>query len=112
MEVERVKALWGLGRAGETIALRKEEAKNRLVVTVGNTTRRMALVDTAGMSAPQVPSLNLPAQVVVRTDELRQAIRAAESIIDHIALQASPEGFEVVSERDTDNVSPMVPKEL
>src|SRR3989454_3647640 len=112
MEVERVKALWGLGRAGETIALRREEAKDRLVVTVGNTTRRMAVVDTAGMSDPKVPSLNLPAKVVVRTDELRQAIRASESISDHIALKASPEGFEVVSEGDTDNVSHMVPKDL
>jgi len=50
--------------------------------------------------------------VVVRTDELRQAIRASESISDHIALKASPEGFEVVSEGDTDNVSHMVPKDL
>src|SRR5439155_26141 len=99
-------------KAGETIALRHDEDKNRLVVTVGNTTRRMALVDTAGMSDPKVPSLNLPAKVVVRTDELRQAIRASESISDHIALKASPEGFEVVSEGDTDNVSHMVAKDL
>src|SRR5213594_722209 len=47
-----------------------------------------------------------------RPDGLRQAIRASESISDHIALKASPEGFEVVSEGDTDNVSHMVPKDL
>src|SRR2546428_11604398 len=64
------------------------------------------------MSDRKGPSLNLPAKVVVRTDELRQAIRASESISDHIALKASPEGFEVVSEGDTDNVSHMVPKDL
>src|SRR5438067_12340250 len=72
----------------------------------------MALVDTAGMSDPKVPSLNLPAKVVVRTEELRQAIRASESISDHIALKASPEGFEIVSEGDTDNVTHMVAKDL
>jgi len=107
-----MKEILRLAKAGETIAMRHDEDKNRLVVTVGNTTRRMALVDTAGMSDPKVPSLNLPAKVVVRTDELRQAIRASESISDHIALKASPEGFEVVSEGDTDNVSHMVPKDL
>jgi proliferating cell nuclear antigen len=33
-------------------------------------------------------------------------------VSDHIALKASPEGFEVVSEGDTDTVSHMVPKDL
>src|SRR2546430_4548046 len=99
-------------RGGEKFPSSKNEHKIRLVVTVGNTTRRMALVDTAGMSDPKVPSLNLPAKLVVRTDELRQAIRASESISDHIALKASAEGFEIVSEGDADNVSHMVPKDL
>ena len=112
VDMDKMKEILRLAKAGETIALRHDEDKNRLVVTVGNTTRRMALVDTAGMSDPKVPSLNLPAKVVVRTDELRQAIRASESISDHIALKASPEGFEIVSEGDTDNVSHMVPKDL
>src|SRR5207249_10213670 len=91
IDMDKMKEILRLAKAGETIALRHDEDKNRLVVTVGNTTRRMALVDTAGMSDPKVPSLNLPAKVVVRTDELRQAIRASESISDHIALKASPE---------------------
>jgi proliferating cell nuclear antigen len=72
----------------------------------------MSLVDTAGMSDPKVPSLNLPAKVTVRADELRQGIRASESVSDHIALIAGPDGFEIVSEGDTDTVSHKVPKEL
>src|SRR6266571_1710411 len=92
IDMDKMKEILRLAKAGETISLSHDEDKNRLVVTVGNTTRRMALVDTAGMSDPKVPSLNLPAKVVVRTDELRQAIRASES--------------------DTDNVSHMVPKDL
>jgi proliferating cell nuclear antigen len=112
VDMDKMKEILRLAKAGETISLSHDENKNRLVVTVGNTTRRMALVDTAGMSDPKVPSLNLPAKVVVRTDELRQAIRASESISDHIALKASPEGFEILAEGDTDNVSHMVPKDL
>src|SRR2546428_8651282 len=112
VDMDKMKEILRLAKAGETIALRHDEDKNRLVVTGGNTTRRMALVDTAGMSDPKVPSLNLPAEVVVRTDEVRPAIPPSGSISDHIALKASPEGFEVVSEGDTDNVSHMVPKDL
>ena len=112
VDLDKMKEILRLAKAGETISLSHDEDKNRLVVNVGNTTRRMALVDTAGMSDPKVPSLNLPAKLVVRTDELRQAIRASESISDHIALKASAEGFEIVAEGDTDTVSHMVPKDL
>jgi proliferating cell nuclear antigen len=112
LDMDKMKEILRLAKAGEVISVTHDEDKNRLVVTVGNTTRRMSLVDTAGMSDPKVPSLNLPAKLVVRTDELRQAIRASESVSDHIALKASPEGFEVVSEGDTDTVSHMVPKDL
>ena len=112
LDMDKMKEILRLAKAGEVISIAHDEDKNRLVVTVGNTTRRMSLVDTAGMSDPKVPSLNLPAKLVVRTDELRQAIRASESVSDHIALKASPEGFEVVSEGDTDTVSHMVPKDL
>ena len=112
LDMDKMKEILRLAKAGEVISVTHDEDKNRLVVSVGNTTRRMSLVDTAGMSDPKVPSLNLPAKLVVRTDELRQAIRASESVSDHIALKASPEGFEVVSEGDTDTVSHMVPKDL
>ena len=112
LDMDKMKEILRLAKAGDTISLAHDEDKNRLVVTVGNTTRRMSLVDTAGMSDPKVPSLNLPAKLTVRTDELRQGIRASESISDHIALRASTSGFEIVSEGDTDTVSHIVPKEL
>ncbi|HEY7588172.1 MAG TPA: proliferating cell nuclear antigen (pcna), partial [Thermoplasmata archaeon] len=112
IDMDKMKEILRLAKAGDVISLNHDEDKNRLVVAVGNTTRRMSLVDTAGMSDPKVPSLNLPAKLTVRTDELRQAIRASESVSDHIALKASNEGFEVVSEGDTDTVSHMVSKDM
>lgn len=112
VDMDKMKEILRLAKSGDVISMAHDEDKNRLVVSVGNTTRRMALVDTAGMSDPKVPSLNLPAKLTIRTDELRQGIRASESISDHIALKASNSGFEIVSEGDTDNVSHVVPKEL
>ena len=112
VDMDKMKEILRLAKSGDVISMAHDEDKNRLVVSVGNTTRRMALVDTAGMSDPKVPSLNLPAKLTIRTDELRQGIRASESISDHIALKASNSGFEIASEGDTDNVSHVVPKEL
>src|SRR3972149_9913473 len=94
-DLDKMKEILRLAKSGDVITLSHDEDKNRLVVAVGNTTRRMALVDTAGMSDPKVPSLNLPAKLTVRAEELRQGIRASEGHSDHIALKASNSGFEI-----------------
>ncbi len=112
LDMDKMKEVLKLSRAGELLHLVHEEDKSRLVVHVGNITRRMSLVDTAGMSDPKVPNLNLPAKFRVRTDELRQGIRASESVSDHIALIATPDGFEILSEGDTDSVSLKLPKDM
>jgi proliferating cell nuclear antigen len=112
IDLDKIKEVLRLSRAGDIIEMEQDEAKNRLVLNVGNITRRMNLVDTAGMSDPKVPNLNLPAKITVTSDELQKGIRAAESVSDHIALNASPEGFEMYSEGDTDSVSLKLPKDL
>jgi proliferating cell nuclear antigen len=105
IDLDKIKEVLRLSRSGDIISLEQDEDKNRLVINVGNVTRRMNLVDTSGMSDPKVPNLNLPAKVAVASEELQKGIKAAESISDHIALTAHPEGFEMVSEGDTDSVS-------
>jgi len=112
LDLDKMKEVLKLSRAGDVLAVTQDEEKNRLVVHVGNITRRMSLVDTAGMSDPKVPNLNLPAKIRVRTEELRQGIRASESVSDHIALIATPDGFEILSEGDTDSVSLKLPKDM
>jgi proliferating cell nuclear antigen len=112
LDLDKMKEVLKLARAGDVLSVTQEEDKNRLVVHVGNITRRMSLVDTAGMSDPKVPNLNLPAKIRVRTEELRQGIRASESVSDHIALIATPDGFEILSEGDTDSVNLKLPKDM
>jgi proliferating cell nuclear antigen len=112
LDMDKMKEVLKLSRAGDVLSLTQEEDKNRLVVHVGNITRRMSLVDTAGMSDPKVPNLNLPAKIRVRTEELRQGIRASESVSDHIALIATPDGFEILSEGDADSVNLKLPKDM
>ncbi|MEE9224109.1 MAG: proliferating cell nuclear antigen (pcna) [Thermoplasmata archaeon] len=112
IDINKMREVLKLARVGEIISMELDEEKNRLVMSVGNIVRRMSLVDTAGMSDPKVPSLDLPAKLSVRTDELRQGIRASESVSDHIALISTPDGFEMISEGDTDSVNLKLPKDL
>ncbi|MBM4237562.1 MAG: proliferating cell nuclear antigen (pcna) [Euryarchaeota archaeon] len=112
IDLDKMKEVLRLSKAGEIIQLEQDEDRNRLVINVGNITRRMNLVDTTGMSDPKVPNINLPAKVAVGSEELQKGIKAAESVSDHIALTASPDGFEMFSEGDTDSVSLKLAKDL
>jgi proliferating cell nuclear antigen len=111
VDLDKVKEVLKLTKPGDIIHMEHDEEKNQLMFKVGNITRKMALVDPAGMSDPKVPNLNLPVKIVVRTDEIRQGIRASESISDHIALIAGPDLFEMVAEGDTDHVNLKLPKD-
>jgi proliferating cell nuclear antigen len=112
VDIDKIREVLRLARGGEVLSIDHDEDKNQLIMGVGNITRKMALVDTAGMSDPKVPNLNLPGKVSVATSELRQGIRASESVSDHIALSASADGFEMTSEGDTDRVTLKLPKDL
>lgn len=112
IDMDKVKEVLKLARPGEIIDMKVDETKNRLMLGVGNVTRWMSLVDIGGMSDPKVPNLNLPAKISVKIDELRQGIRASESVSDHITLKANPDGFEIVSEGETDSVNLKLPKDL
>jgi proliferating cell nuclear antigen len=112
IDLDKLRDVLRLSKAGDLIEMRQDEERSRLVISVGNITRRMNLVSTEGMSDPKVPNLDLPAKISVNIEELQRGIKAAESISDHISLNANAEGFEMVSEGDTDLVSLKLPKDL
>lgn len=112
IDLDKVSDTMRLAHAGDVILLEHDEDNNRFVMTVENITRRMALVDTAGMSDPKVPNLDLPTKLSLKTDEISRGIKAAESISDHIALVCTADYFEMKTEGDTDSVNLKLPKDL
>jgi len=112
VDLDKISDTLKLVRSGEMVELRHDENKNKLVMGLGNITRRMSLVDTAGMSDPKVPNLDLPVKVTLKSTEMARGIKASESVSDHITLIANPDGFEMNSEGDTDSVNLKLPKDL
>jgi len=104
VDLDKMKDMLKLAGTGDVIAMELDESQGRLVMKVGNITRRMNLVDTAGMNDPKVPQLSLPASADVAVSELQRGMKAAESVSDHIALSADAESFELFCEGDTDSV--------
>jgi proliferating cell nuclear antigen len=112
IDITKMSDVLKLAKPADIISITHDEEKNKLILKILNITRSMALVDTTGMAEPKVPNLSLPAKVVIKTQELIQGIKASESVSDHISLAATPEGFELASEGDTDAVNLKLSKEL
>ena len=104
LDIDKLSQFLKLARSNEIVDIKHDEEKRRLNIVIGDITRRMSLIDTTGMSDPKVPNLNLPATVTLKVDDLVQGIKASETVSDHIALVASPEGFEMTCEGDMDQV--------
>jgi proliferating cell nuclear antigen len=104
LDIDKLSQFLKLAHSTEIVDLKHDEEKRRLNIVIGDITRRMSLIDTTGMSDPKVPNLNLPATVTLKVDDLVQGIKASETVSDHIALVASPEGFEMTCEGDMDQV--------
>jgi len=105
VDLDKMKDVLKLAGSGDVLSMEQDESQGRLILKVGNITRRMNLVDTSGMNDPKVPQLSLPVNVDVAVSELQRGIKAAESVSDHIALSADEESFELFCEGDTDSVS-------
>jgi len=105
VNLEKLKDVLRLSKTGEEIQLKHDEEKNRLVVNVGNITRMMALVDTAGMSDPKVPNLDHKAVVTLKTAHLSRAIQATMGVSDLVCFIVRPDGLEIGADGYTDKVS-------
>jgi proliferating cell nuclear antigen len=104
IDLEKFKEVLKLASGDDEVEMDFDPTAHRLVMKIGNVTRRMSLVDTGGMSDPKVPKLDLPVKVTILPSELERGIRASEAIADHVALIADKDTFELLAEGDTDQV--------
>lgn len=104
LNLKKVEQFLKLSGAGDVIRMEHDEEDNRLVMEVNNITQKMALLDTAGMTDPNVPSLDLPLNLKVKGKHVLNGVKASENISDHISITANPDGFEILSEEDEDMV--------
>lgn len=112
IDMDKLGGIMRLSSTGDIVSLEHDDQSNRLIVKIGNLVRRMALIDTAGMPDPKMPTLDLPAKIVLKSSELNRGVRASEAVSDHLALLADKENFELFAEGDTDTVNLKLPKDL
>jgi len=111
VDLEKLKSILRIAASEDIVDLVYEKDEGRLKVRIGNLTRKIGLLDTSEMPDTKIPSLELPAEIVISTGELYKAIRAAEAVADHVVLMADNESFQIVAQGDTDSVEMKLEKE-
>lgn len=109
--VNLVRLLDILGMAPESdsiVSMELDEETRKLAVAVDGLTYTMALIDPGSVRIePDIPEMDLPAEVVVKWRAVQQAIKAADMIADHVKIAADvdPDALVFEAEGDTDDVS-------
>jgi proliferating cell nuclear antigen len=107
IDLDRLWDAVSLANKGDLVQLHLDTESRKLVVAVTGLEFQMACLDPATIrSEPTLPELELPASVTVDRDTLRQGMKAADLIADHVGFRMYPEEevYRIDAEGDTDSV--------
>jgi proliferating cell nuclear antigen len=107
VNLARLEDIAGMGNAGDLVHLELNEETRKLHIRIDGLSYTLALIDPDSIrQEPDIPDLDLPAQIVVEGNQLDRGITAADMVSDHINLRVD-EGdatFHIEAEGDTDDV--------
>jgi proliferating cell nuclear antigen len=89
----------------DNIELELDENAHKLVVRMRGLAYTMSLLDPSSIrKEPKVPALDLPARIVIKGEDLKRAIKAAEKVSDYMSIGVKGDVFFMEAEGDTDKV--------
>ncbi|MEM3563845.1 MAG: proliferating cell nuclear antigen (pcna) [Candidatus Jordarchaeaceae archaeon] len=97
---------------GDALELSLDPEKNKLNVTFRGASIRtfhIGLLDLTHEETP-VPSIKFNAEIKMTADALKEALKDAEVVSDHIEVEATPEELDINASGDTGGVEIKLPK--
>ncbi|WP_248895733.1 DNA polymerase sliding clamp [Haloplanus halobius] len=107
VNLSRLEDIAGMGNAGDLVHLELDEETRKLHIRIDGLSYTLALIDPDSIrQEPDIPDLDLPAEIVVEGNQLGRGITAADMVSDHINLRVDEETetFHIEAEGDTDDV--------
>jgi proliferating cell nuclear antigen len=96
-----------MANADDLVHLELDEETRKLHIRMDGLSYTLALIDPDSIrQEPDIPDLDLAAEIVVEGAQLGRGITAADMVSDHIRLRVDPdaEAFLVEAQGDTDDV--------
>lgn len=107
VDLDRFADAVGMANKGDLVQLSLDQQTRKLVIHVDGLEFTMACLNPQTIRAePEIPDLDLPAEVTLSRDTLDRGVKAADMVSDHIrfTMDEAPEQFCIEAEGDTDNV--------
>ena len=107
VNLARLEDIAGMANSGDLIHLELDEETRKLHIEIDGLSYTLALIDPDSIrQEPDIPDLDLPAEMVVEGAQLNRGVKAADMVSDHIRLRVdeSDEAFYIEAEGDTDDV--------
>ncbi|WP_327050459.1 DNA polymerase sliding clamp [Halomicrococcus gelatinilyticus] len=107
VNLDRLDSIAGMANADQLVEMELDEETRKLHIQIDGLEYTLALIDPDSIrQEPDIPDLDLPANVVIEGADIDRAVTAADMVSDHIALgvDEGDELFYVDAEGDTDDV--------
>ncbi|NIB98137.1 DNA polymerase sliding clamp [Halobacterium sp. R2-5] len=107
VNLSRLEDIAGMADSDQLVQLELDEETRKLHIQIDGLEYTLALIDPDSIrQEPDIPDLDLSANVVIEGADIDRSVRAADMVSDHIALgvDAADELFYVDAEGDTDDV--------
>ncbi|MFC7097088.1 DNA polymerase sliding clamp [Halobaculum marinum] len=107
VNLNRLEDIAGMATSGDLVQLELDEETRKLHIQIDGLSYTLALIDPDSIrQEPDIPDLDLPAEIVVEGAQINRGIKAADMVSDHIRLRVdeAEEAFFIEAEGDTDDV--------
>ncbi len=107
VDLSRLEDIAGMAESGQLVQLELDEETRKLHIQLDGLEYTLALIDPDSIrQEPDIPDLDLSAEVVLEGRDVNRSVTAADMVSDHIALgvDEGAETFYVNAEGDTDDV--------
>ncbi|MFP4625258.1 MAG: DNA polymerase sliding clamp [Natronomonas sp.] len=107
VNLDRLEDIVGMAETDQLVHLELDEETRKLHIQIDGLEYTLALIDPDSIrQEPDLPDLDLPANVVIEGRDIDRAVTAANMVSDHIALgvDADAEQFYIDAQGDTDDV--------
>ncbi len=105
IDLTKLNSIMEMADKSDDIELELDDTAHKLVVRMRGLSYTMALLDPSSIrKEPKVPALDLPVRIVIRGEDLKRAVKAAEKVSDYMSMGVAENIFFMEAEGDTDRV--------
>lgn len=105
IDLKKLNGVMEMANKDDNIELELDETAHKLVVRMRGLAYTMSLLDPSSIrKEPKVPTLDLPARIVIRGEAIKRAIKAGEKVSDYMSMGVKGDVFFMEAEGDTDKV--------